>query len=296
MRHPSKPRVKQGGGPLNPPTRSQRKGTPEEEAHASADLKQLAFDLFSQCDAALSAGIPLVDASSDLGRDDVLAEPFRVSGRTIYAAIVAWETTRTWAYKFRDHGLGVHVDYVLFRPIIENLLTVVWILGPADPAVRVERALRAWEAEISDSARFSEKVKQLSGEDNYPGLVKHVTAIEQLEEQFAQVAGRAGIALNKKGRGRGLSYTTVATEAGELIPQLGRLTTYWVWSVSSGMTHGQPLVGTNMSNYDATDRGTGDLDALVEASPRVVLYYVQAIQVMLNAVADLFHERLAVRA
>lgn len=272
------------------PVMRQRKGSDEEEALAFASLQRLAFELFDTCETWLRAGIPLVDPACALGKDDALTAPFRVSSRAIYATVAACEATRSWSYKFRDHGLGVHVDYMLFRPIIENLLIAIWILGPDDPTVRIERTLASWESELSDATKFSKNVKKLSGNQNYPGVNEHVTACAQLRANLVQVAAATGVEVDPKDRP---AITSIVAAAGEHIPQLGPLGSYWVWSTASGMTHGQSLVGINMSNFDAADRGSGDLDAEVEASPRVALHYVESIQLMFMALEELFHRRLA---
>ncbi|MCP2326970.1 hypothetical protein HDA40_005477 [Hamadaea flava] len=182
----------------------------------------------------------------------------------------------------------MHVDYMLFRPIIENLLTAIWILGPEDSTVRIQRTLASWESELSDAAKFGRNVKKYSGNPNYPGIHEHDAACDQLRARLAQVTAATGVEVDRR-----LALTSIVAAAGEHIPQLGQLRAYWAWSTASGMTHGQSLVGINMGNFDADDRGSGDLDAEFEASPRVVLDYVESVQLMFKTLEELFHRRLA---
>jgi hypothetical protein len=137
-------------------------------------------------------------------------------------------------------GMRLHLsaEFVLIRALIEAANTALWVLGPDDSDERVARSLRLRYSELSFSRKLAIKFTELAGPDAQDALEAQEEFVNGQLADLATMATGAGI--DARRAMRPVSPSTLATEAGVYVPDLGGALGYWYWSTASSIAHGEP--------------------------------------------------------
>lgn len=137
-------------------------------------------------------------------------------------------------------GMRLHLsaEFVLIRALLEAANTALWVLGPDESDERIARSLRLRHSEISYSRKLAIKFTELAGPDAQDALIAQEEFVDGQLTDLATMATDAGIDVRRATKG--VSPGTLASEAGEYVPDLGGALGYWYWSTASSIAHGEP--------------------------------------------------------
>lgn len=229
-----------------------------------------------------------VQPGSALAGDDAKTDPYQVSHSVWNALSVAVDHLHCFRSTFADGvqdksvsiTLHTHGQYSLLRGAFENSARAVWMLGPAQRLMRVQRRLCMQAGEHKNSDRMRALLQQ-----------QPKRPLDVRMQQLTDLVIRAGTnAADAKKVLRPVPYSEVVREAGALMP-MGAAEAEAVWSSCSSLAHGD-LYGT-LSVLERNIVGTQRLVNLaqVTSSPMVLFWAADRTVAMMRRGFGLFEER-----
>jgi hypothetical protein len=201
-----------------------------------------------------------------------------------------------WARSVLAYAPTPHAGYSLIRAMLESLATSIWILGPGDSVVRVSRAFRLAALELHEFRRFIHRAENLSQGTNPEHLnalhQEYDVAIALLRSRVASARIEPETILRKMP----LSRTEIVEQAAEHVPGMASIEIWQLWSICSGLAHGQPLYSSKMS--DRTEFVFHDASVVsgARASGIELSRFIDASWWMLETAIDLYNERASERS
>ncbi|WP_435271885.1 hypothetical protein [Streptomyces parvulus] len=230
-----------------------------------------------------------VQPGSALAGDDAKTDPYQVSHNAWNALAVAVDHLHCFRSTFaddpRDNSVSItlhtHGQYSLLRGAFENSARAVWMLGPSQRLVRVQRRLCTQAAEDKNSDRMNALLQQ------HPRRPLDVRM-----QQLTDLVIKAGTdPADAKRVLKPATYSEVVWEAGALTP-MGSAEAKIVWSSCSSLAHGD-IYGT-LSILERNIVGTqGRVShAQITSSPRVLFWATDRTVAMMQRGFELFKERI----
>ncbi|MFJ7116577.1 hypothetical protein ACIQW4_25845 [Streptomyces albogriseolus] len=228
-----------------------------------------------------------VEPGSALAGDDFKTDPYQVSHSVWSALAVAVDHLHcfrsTFASELQDSSVSVtihtHGQYSLLRGAFENSARAVWMLGPRQRLVRVQRRLRMQAGEHRNSDRMAALLRQ-----------QPKRPLEVRMQQLTNLVVNAGTdPAEAKKVLKPATYSEIVREAGGLTPMGPEAEA--VWSTCSSLAHGD-MHGT-LSVLERDVVGTQDLVSLarITSSPKVLFWATDRTVAMLQHGFGLFQER-----
>ncbi|MEU4685335.1 hypothetical protein [Streptomyces xinghaiensis] len=229
-----------------------------------------------------------VHPGSALAGDDAKTDPYHVSHNAWSALSVAVDHLHcfrsTFAGNAQDNSVSItlhtHGQYSLLRGAFENSARAVWMLGPAQRPVRVQRRLCMQAGEHKNADRMAALVQQ---QPRRPLNVRM--------QQLTDLMGNAGTApADAKKALKPATYSEIVREAGALTP-MGSREAEIVWSSCSSLAHGDIHGALSVLERNIVDtQGHVNL-AQITSSPKVLFWATDRTVAMLQRGFDLFRER-----
>ncbi|MCX4546755.1 hypothetical protein [Streptomyces sp. NBC_01565] len=176
-----------------------------------------------------------VHPGSTLALDDALTHPHRVSHAAWTAVTVAVDhlialratLIREESPEHASAVLHTHAQASLVRGVIENAARAVWLLGPEERLVRVQRRLALQVKEVKDSAKLHSRFKAEPARDEE-------TRLNEVR-RLALAAGAPADSL--KAFLATPQYTKIVEEGGDCC-ELGGQLILTFWGACSSLAHG----------------------------------------------------------
>ncbi|MFE6480943.1 hypothetical protein [Streptomyces rochei] len=229
-----------------------------------------------------------VQRGSALAGDDAKTDPYQVSHNAWNALSVAVDHLHCFRSTFADDPqdnsvsitLHTHGQYSLLRGAFENSARAVWMLGPAQRLVRVQRRLCTQAGEHKNSDRMRALLQQ-----------QPKRPLDVRMQQLTDLVVKAGTDLaDAKKALRPAKYSEIVRAAGSLTP-MGANEAEAVWSSCSSLAHGD-VYGT-LSILERSVVGTqGRVNLMqITSSPKVLFWATDRTVAMMRRGFDLFKER-----
>lgn len=233
-----------------------------------------------------------VQPGSALAGDDAKTDPYQVSHNIWNALSVAVDHLHCFRSTFAGDPQGTsvaitlhtHGQYSLLRGAFENSARAVWMLGPAQRLVRVQRRLSMQAAENKNSDRMAALLQQ-----------RPERPLDVRMQQLTDLAVKAGTdpAVAKKAL-KPAQYSEIVREAGDLTP-MGATEAEAVWSGCSSLAHGD-VYGTLSILERSVVETQGRVNLMrITSSPKVLFWATDRTVAMMRRGFDLFKERAACR-
>lgn len=200
----------------------------------------------------------------------------------------------------RSHiRLHLTAEFVLIRALIEAATTALWILGPDDGDIRIQRSLRLQYSELDYARLLTKKFTDLSLENTSEENERDALT-EAREAQLTYISGqlddlrlmaeRAGVAWSMVKEPA--NPQLIAREAGVFVPGYGPALTYWYWSTASSIAHGEPVNMRRLGDsifvgVDSRDEPVAHLDP----SATTIWKHLEAALKMILAAHELWNRR-----
>lgn len=164
-------------------------------------------------------------AGSPLHADDERVHPFETSHAAWHALSHAIDPLHCLRSVLRDaHAIHMYAPYALIRAALENASAAVWLLHPRSRTERITRRLRFAALDVRSGDRAIRLIDD--------SAVR--TARERVDE-LRDLARRVGA--NADDAVRHVGYREIVEAAGTALAP-GSPATVFVWSLCSGITHG----------------------------------------------------------
>ncbi|MEV0478291.1 hypothetical protein, partial [Streptomyces prunicolor] len=229
-----------------------------------------------------------VQPGSALAGDDAKTDPYQVSHNVWNALSVAVDHLHCFRSTFagdpQDNSVSVtlhtHGQYSLLRGAFENSARAVWMLGPAQRLVRVQRRLCMQAGEHKHADGMAALLQQ---QPRRP--------LEVRIQQLTDLVVNAGTApADAKKALRPATYSEIVREAGALTP-MGSGQAEVVWSSCSSLAHGDMHGTLSVLERNIVDtQGRVNLTQIT-SSPKVLFWATDRTVAMLQRGFDLFEER-----
>ncbi|WP_030911052.1 hypothetical protein [Streptomyces sp. NRRL F-5126] len=231
-----------------------------------------------------------VQPGSALAGDDAKTDPYQVSHNAWIALTVAVDHLHcfrsTFASSPRDDSVSItlhtHGQYSLLRGAFENSARAVWMLGPSQRLVRVQRRLCMQAAENKNSDRMNGLLKQ---QPRCPLNVR----MQQLTDLVVKAGTKPDDA---KQALKPATYSEIVREAGALASMQGTEAEV-VWSSCSSLAHGDVYSTFSVLEHDIVDtQGRVNLTKIT-SSPKVLFWATDRTIAMMRHGFELFKKRAA---
>jgi hypothetical protein len=179
---------------------------------------------------------PRPDARSPLGADDQRTHPFQTSHAAWHALSHAVDPLHCLRSVLRDaHTIHMYAPYALVRAALENASAAVWLLHPSSRTERITRRLRLCALDVRSGERA---LRRIGGSRLRPENER----LDELRAIAAHAGADAGAAVRR------VTYGEVVEEAGAALAS-GSPATAFVWSLCSGITHGDFWTTINAAQH-----------------------------------------------
>ncbi|WUK64991.1 hypothetical protein OHA75_20375 [Streptomyces coelicoflavus] len=229
-----------------------------------------------------------VQPGSALAGDDAKTDPYQVSHNVWNALSVAVDHLHCFRSTFADDvkdksvsiTLHTHGQYSLLRGAFENSARAVWMLGPAQRLIRVQRRLCLQAGEHKNSDRMRALLQQ-----------QPKRPLDVRMQQLTDLVIRAGTdAAEAKRALRPVPYSEVVREAGALM-SMGAAEAETVWSSCSSLAHGDVYGTLSVLERNIVDTQGRVHLTQVTSSPMVLFWATDRTVAMMQRGFDLFKER-----
>ena len=232
-----------------------------------------------------------ISRDSDLARDDALAPGMRPSDVALESIKIAVEAAGVWSRSVLVSGPTPHADYSLLRAMMESLATAVWILGPEDSRQRVTRIFRLAALESKEFDQYVKRVDRMS-DGMHPEHRAGLRHTHQSEDtRLRSLAIAAGLDTKFIFARETITRTAILEQAAEYIPQLHPVDAWGLWSLCSGLAHGQRMYATGLSNRSEVAFFDETVETTLSASGSVLIRFVDAVWWMLESAVELYNIR-----
>lgn len=239
---------------------------------------------------------------SELAHDDAVTHWLRVSGAVNYAMTCAadalttlhsmFPTTVSGATPFASH-------FAVARAGLEAASLALWLLGPDDPRLRIERHLRNVAREVHEERSFT-RAGLRAGAKSYPDAFP-AKVIDQARKQQKKWSKARLAMLRKVSIAQGLDVDTTkwvsfgeivrdaATHASVVDGETGEV----VWRLLSGLTHPSMSRGISSQNVEVADDDPNSptVGVIITQNVTYTLLAAQTVTSQFTAAIDLMRNR-----
>ncbi|MGW2688745.1 hypothetical protein ACWC6I_36980 [Streptomyces sp. NPDC001414] len=229
-----------------------------------------------------------VQPGSALAGDDAKTDPYQVSHNAWIALTVAVDHLHCFRSTFmddpRDNSVSItlhtHGQYSLLRGAFENSARAVWMLGPAQRLVRIQRRLCMQASENKNSDRMNALLQQ-----------QPKRPLDVRMQQLTDLVVKAGTEPDDAKKAlKPATYSEIVREAGALTTMQATEAEV-VWSSCSSLAHGDVYGTLSVLERDIVGtQGRVNL-AQITSSPKVLFWATDRTVTMMQRGFDLFKER-----
>lgn len=244
---------------------------------------------FRAFSAAVKAGLPRPKAGSIAESDQLLASsqiiPHGIVTGLMHAAA---DHLGAWAELVDSPGedtllLHVNADYTLFRPVLEALTEIIWILDGDTAAARITRSLEIAKVEYRHGVALSSALKKAGTPDE-----KTTAGIMALGEVIRSTAAKVGLDGNEFLKGDLIDPSALTRKIASRVPGPS-LQTLRYWAITSAHAHGQLISTLRFAVETPLEGHTGG--ALFEPDEGLVAELVEFIGKLIAIAVDLLNEQ-----
>lgn len=186
-----------------------------------------------------------------------------------------------WTTKSHDGHTGLFSDFTLFRPVIESLAAIIWILGAPESKERVSRTIQFVNIELRKGQHFVADLAKAGA----PDRAMQDTFVE-LENALLTACESAQLESAKCMPRRPLDPSAITKKAAPYVPG-PTLDTYKYWALCSAHAHSQLFTMLTKSNAhrgikerEIYDHADGNLYNLFELFDFVVKLITTATAIL----------------
>lgn len=202
---------------------------------------------------------------SDLDMDHDLAQSLVVPVLVVNGlANSVGDHLDAWVTKSHDGHTGVFADFTLFRPVVESLAAIIWILGAAESKDRISRTIQFVNIELRKGQHLVRDL-QKAGSPDQP--MQNI--FKELEDSLLQACENVGLDHTKCMPERPLDPSKLTKKAAQYVPG-PTLDTYKFWALCSAHAHSQMFTVLTKANAHRHNRSDGNLYNLYELFDFVV--------------------------
>lgn len=229
-----------------------------------------------------------VQPGSALAGDDAKTDPYQLSHNAWNALSVAVDHLHCFRSTFagdpQDNSVSItlhtHGQYSLLRGAFENSARAVWMLGPAQRLVRVQRRLCMQAGEHKNSDRMRALIQQ-----------QPKRPLDVRMQQLTDLVVRAGTDPDEAKKAlKPAPYSEIVREAGALTP-MGAGEAEVVWSSCSSLAHGDIYGTLSILERTVVDTRARVNLTQITSSPKVLFWATDRTVAMMRRGFDLFEER-----
>lgn len=241
--------------------------------------------------ATIKSGVPRVRAGSAAEQDQELSGNM-VIPHLIVAGLIGSvaDHLSAWAEladsQEDESSLLLHIaaDYTLFRPVVEGLVEVIWILDGSDSSVRVKRAADIAKIEYVHGSKLVRDLDkaQFSDEKTKQGIA----ALGRLIQATAQALGLD--AMEYLGE-RPIDPSSLTRKIAHRVPG-HTLRTFRFWAITSAHAHGQ-FISTLRFAQETKLTGAHEGGAYYAADENLLADLIRFIADLLDIVIGLLNEQ-----
>lgn len=129
--------------------------------------------------------------------------------------------------------LHLQADYTLFRPVLEGLVEVIWILDGADSATRIRRALEIARIEYKHGLKLTSALNKARTPDEKTG--QGIAALGRIIRSTAEAIGADADSFVNAPL---IDPSSITKKIAQRVPG-PTLRTYRYWAITSAHAHGQ---------------------------------------------------------
>ncbi|MGO4785516.1 hypothetical protein [Cryobacterium sp. W22_MBD10_FK3] len=163
-----------------------------------------------------------------------------------------------WVTKSHDGHTGVFADFTLFRPVVESLAAIIWILGAAESKDRISRTIQFVNIELRKGKRLVSDLQKAGGPDQPMQNI-----FNELEDSLLQACENVGLEHSTCMPERPLDPSKLTKKAAQYVPG-PTLDTYKFWALCSAHAHSQMFTVLSKANVHRHNRPDGNLYNLYE--------------------------------
>lgn len=194
---------------------------------------------FRDFSATVKAGVPMVRPGSAAEEDQALAGNVIIP-HSIVAGLVGAvaDHLSAWAEladspKGDELLLHLQADYTLFRPVLEGLVEVIWILDGSDSATRIRRALEIARIEYKHGLKLTSALNKARTPDEKTG--QGIAALGRIIRSTAEAFGGDADSFVDAPL---IDPSSITKKIAQRVPG-PTLRTYRYWAITSAHAHGQ---------------------------------------------------------
>nr|WP_278102323.1 hypothetical protein [Microbacterium proteolyticum] len=259
------------------------------------------LDMIASLRRHLGEGISgLASVDSDMRADDEVLQPFQVSHLAGHSIAMALDALGTLELILRDPSGSLRIPlfgvYPVARQALEASAMGLWVVGPASPAVRRTRALRAQIQEAREESRLvaaflEDRPKDMPEKRKYKARQRQEQATKsERVDRIVDVAKVAQLDV-KEVRNGVQSMRALLDEVDELHPT-PEASLRAVWQYLSGLAHPSQLRAIQASDLQLTDTSEpGISHARMTAKEEIVLLSLDVALTLMGDLLDVVAKR-----
>ena len=238
----------------------------------------------------MKAGVPRPKVGSTAEADQLLAgNQIIPHGIVAGLAHAAADHLGAWAELVGSPGAGtlllhVNADYTLFRPVLEALTEIIWILDGSTPEARITRALEVAKVEYRHGIALSSALNKAGTPDEKTSA--GIAALGKIIRSSAERVELDGDAFLK---GDLIDPSALTKKIAARVPG-PTLQTLRYWAITSAHAHGQ-LISTLRFAVETPLEAPHEGGALFEPDEALVAELVQFIAKLIAITVDLLNEQ-----
>lgn len=241
---------------------------------------------FREFAAAVKAGVPGVAPGSNAELDErMAANPVIPHGIVTGLIGAAADHLGAWAELAdspKDSTLLLHVnaDYTLFRPALEALTEVIWILDGDTSEARIERALEVAKIEYKHGVALTSALNKASTPDEETSA-----GVVMLGNVIKSSAERISLDVDAFMDARSVDPSSLTKKIANRVPG-PTLRTLRYWAITSAHAHGQLISTLRFAIETPQERG-----ALYEPDEALIAELVLFIKELLDIAITMLNEQ-----
>lgn len=245
---------------------------------------------FRTFSAAVKAGVPQPKVGSIAESDQLLAAsqiiPHGIVSGLMHAAADHLGAWAELADSPGEHTLLLHVnaDYTLFRPVLEALTEIIWILDGDTAPARITRSLEIAKVEYRHGVALTSALKRAGTPDE-----KTSSAITALGEIIRSTAVRVGLDGDEFVKAGLIDPSALTRKIAARVPGPS-LQTLRYWAITSAHAHGQ-LISTLRFAIETPLEEPHAGGALFEPDEALIAEIVEFIGRLIAITVELLNEQ-----
>ncbi len=245
---------------------------------------------FRKFAAEVRAGVPgsKVGSTAELDQN-VTGNPVIPHGIVTGLVLAAADHLDAWAELADSPGEGtlllhVNADYTLFRPVIEALTEVIWILDGDTSEARIKRALEVAKVEYRHGLALTSALNKASTPDEKTSA--GIAALGRLIKSSAESVGLDAVEFIKADL---VDPSALTKKIAHRVPG-PTLQTLRYWAITSAHAHGQ-LISTLRFAVETALEAPHNRGSLIEPDEALIAELIQFIAILLKVAIDLLNEQ-----